>query len=75
MWDCTHCGVRSIAGSIQVCPRCHEPRYLLMQDPVFVEGGLVDKGPEAETSPEDEQAAVADANPAPEGKEKSAKGK
>jgi hypothetical protein len=26
MWDCIECGIRNIAGSLLICPRCHVPK-------------------------------------------------
>lgn len=26
MWDCEHCGCKSIAGTVTVCPQCRAPR-------------------------------------------------
>jgi hypothetical protein len=26
MWECEHCGTSGIAGSLEVCPHCYEPK-------------------------------------------------
>jgi hypothetical protein len=28
MWDCESCHTTNIAGSLEVCPHCQEPRYV-----------------------------------------------
>ena len=47
MWDCEHCGTTNIAGSLEVCPHCQEPRT---QEPVEVAAST--EGAEEGTTPE-----------------------
>jgi len=28
MWDCEHCGCQAIAGSLEFCPMCQNPRVV-----------------------------------------------